>query len=75
MEVLVAVELVATVYPAERGENAIDLVGRDFVELVALVRLYPVKAEGETLEVEAEVRVTQREGVEGMRASDRYEEN
>jgi hypothetical protein len=44
---------------AERGENVTDLgCDHDLVELVALVRLYPVNvAEGETSEVDVEVEV------------------
>ena len=59
-------ELVAAVCLAERGENVTDLAGRDLVELAPLVRLYPVKVEGETLEVEEEVGEIRRERVEGM---------
>jgi len=60
---------------AEIEENVTDLVGRDLVDLVALVRLYPVKvAEGETSEVEVEVRVPRREREGGMLANDRCDE-
>ena len=67
----VAVYLVAAVCLVEEGENVTDLVGRDLVELFALIRLYPAKfaggGEASTLAaVEVYLRGTRRVRVGGM---------